>query len=77
MYVELSAEEAAQQQLPQGKMIQEFMSGSPAEKAGLELGDVIIKCNGVSLIEQDILVETIQAAEPGETIELTVWREGK
>lgn len=77
LYVELSAEEAAQQQLPQGKMIQEFMSGSPAEKAGLELGDVIIKCNGVSLIEQDILVETIQAAEPGETIELTVWREGK
>ena len=77
LYVELSAEEAARQQLPQGKMIQEFMSGSPAEKAGLELGDVIIKCNGVSLIEQDILVETIQAAEPGETIELTVWREGK
>ena len=77
LYLDLSAEEAEQQQLPQGKLIQEFMIGSPAEKAGLELGDVIIRCNGISLSEQDILVETIQAQKPGDTIELTVWREGK
>ena len=45
--------------------------------AKLEKGDVIVRCNGVTLAEQDILVDTIRAAAPGDTIELSVWREGK
>ena len=53
------------------------MPDSPAEAAGLEKGDVIVRCNGVTLSEQDILVDTIRAAAPGDTIELSVWREGK
>ena len=31
----------------------------------------------MTLAEQDILVDTIRAAAPGDTIELSVWREGK
>ena len=77
LYVELSAEDAAEQKVPQGKQVQSFMPDSPAEAAGLEKGDVIVRCNGVTLSEQDILVDTIRAAAPGDTIELSVWREGK
>ena len=62
LYVELSAEDAAEQKVPQGKQVQSFMPDSPAEVAGLEKGDVIVRCNGVTLSEQDILVDTIRAA---------------
>ena len=77
LYVELSAEDAAEQKVPQGKQVQSFMPDSPAEAAGLEKDDVIVRCNGVTLSEQDILVDTIRAAAPGDTIALSVWREGK
>ncbi len=77
LYLELTAEEAAEQNVVQGKQIQDFMANSPAEAAGLELGDIIIKCNDVLLSEQDILVQTIQSLQLGDTIKLTVWREGQ
>ena len=57
--------------------MEDYIKKHPEEAAGLELGDIIIKCNDVLLSEQDILVQTIQSLQLGDTIKLTVWREGQ
>ncbi len=49
---------------------------SPAAKAGLKEGDVIIKIGGINLSKEDTLSELISARRPGEVVELEVLREG-
>jgi serine protease Do len=53
------------------------MVGSPADKAGLKEGDVITKVNGQALGDQLSLSQTISRLGVGETVRLTVVREGK
>src|SRR5262245_8125851 len=50
---------------------------SPAEKAGLRKGDLIIKVDGRAVSRSDVFRETLQAHAPGETIKIAVQREGK
>ena len=50
--------------------------GGPAEKAGLELGDVIRKVDGRALISSGDLPALIGLAAPGDKIQLEVWRKG-
>jgi len=48
-----------------------------AYEAGLELGDVILKVNGVEVNESNQLQEKIAIVRPGEKVELTIWRDGE
>ena len=48
-----------------------------ADVAGLELGDVILKVNGVEVNESNQLQEKIAIVRPGEKVQLTIWREGE
>ncbi|MDG1950180.1 MAG: trypsin-like peptidase domain-containing protein, partial [bacterium] len=50
---------------------------SPADKAGLQAQDVIIAVNGVDLTETIALAEAVSAYRPGETITLSVLRDGE
>ncbi len=75
-YQSITAEQAAQQSIPVGKRVYSFMENSPAKSAGLEVGDVIIKCDGQEIGESDLLVETIQNSAVGDEVVLTVWRNG-
>jgi len=51
------------------------MPVSPASKAGLKEGDVILAANGIALHSFGQLVKTIQASDKS-TIDLKVWRDG-
>jgi serine protease Do len=51
--------------------------GSPASKAGLEVGDVILKIDGRPVEGSADLSRTIRALKPGTKVNLNVWRGGK
>lgn len=54
-----------------------ILSDSPAKKAGLKEGDVIVKVNGNELGQNNTLVSEIGRYPVGETVELTIIRDGK
>lgn len=65
-------------EVPEGAYVQEAVAGSPAEKAGVKDGDIIIKIDGQKIVEKDGgLAKIIVGKKVGEKIELTIWREGK
>jgi S1-C subfamily serine protease len=47
-------------------------AGSPVLEAGLELGDVVTAVDGVAVISDRELIRTLQAREPGASVELSV-----
>jgi serine protease Do len=50
---------------------------SPAAKAGIEVGDVILKIDGRTIESSADLSRTVRAVRPGQKITLNVWRAGK
>ncbi|HEX7637796.1 MAG TPA: DegQ family serine endoprotease [Burkholderiaceae bacterium] len=62
---------------PDGALVRNVVPGSPAAKAGLKSGDVIIKVNGDPIAEPGQLSSRIGLAKPGEKVTLEVWRDKK
>lgn len=60
-----------------GVMINNVVDDSPAEKAGLEVGDVILQFNGKTISDNDDLVKAVRSTSPGDKIEVVVLRNGK
>lgn len=52
-------------------------TGSPAEKAGLKMDDVILSVDNEQVTEMHTLQSMIQKHAPGDKIKLNVWRDGK
>ncbi|MGC3835858.1 trypsin-like peptidase domain-containing protein [Moritella viscosa] len=61
----------------QGIVIQNTAPNSPAEKAGLIAGDVVVKFNGTEIDNVIWLMDMVAEQRPGSKINLTVIREGK
>jgi hypothetical protein len=51
--------------------------GSPAEKAGLKAGDIIVKFGGKPVGSIEDYMEHLSARKPGDTVEVVVQRDGK
>ena len=64
-------------EVPQGAYVQEIVEGSAAEKAGLEVGDIITKIDGKTVDGESVISETITGKRIGDTLTLTVWNNGK
>jgi serine protease Do len=60
-----------------GVLVQEVQPGGPAEKAGLQAGDIITTVDGHSIKDGDDLVNDIASRRPGSTIRLGYVRDGK
>ena len=77
--LDLKPETLKQLKVPDGSgtLIQEVMAGSPADKAGLKPGDVIIAMNGQSLQNLNQLRARIAFTKPGTEVKLSVLRAGK
>ena len=54
-----------------------IVSGSPAERAGLKKGDIILEINGQKITEDNTLGSVISRFSPGDTIDLKILRDGK
>ncbi len=61
----------------EGILIAQVMEDSPAEKAGLEQGDVILKLNGKKVVKVADFRNQIAMTRPGSTVKLLVLRDGK
>jgi putative serine protease PepD len=61
-------------QVDAGAVITEVVSGSAADKAGLQAGDVVVKADGKPVTGSDDLRSAIQAKKPGDKLTLTVNR---
>jgi len=61
----------------QGAAVGTVEEGSPAQKAGLEAGDVILKIDGRNVEGNADLSRTIRSMKPGSKATLSVWRAGK
>jgi serine protease Do len=61
----------------QGAVVSQVEDASPASKAGLEAGDVILKIDGHDVEGSADLSRTIRSVKPGKQVMLTVWRNGK
>ncbi len=62
---------------PMGALVAGVEPGSPAAKAGLQRGDVILAVDGAEVIESHQLPVMVQKAGIGNTADLTVLREGR
>lgn len=50
--------------------------GSPAEKAGLRIDDVILEVDGEKITEENTLQAIVQKHSPGDKLKLKIWRAG-
>ena len=57
-----------------GALVVEVIEDSPADEAGLKVGDVIWEIDGMPLTEEDELADLIGSYEPGDTVELLIMR---
>jgi serine protease Do len=60
-----------------GALVSSVESGSPAEKAGLKPGDVVLKLDGNDIQSSVELSSRVAAMKPGSTAKLEIWRDGK
>jgi serine protease Do len=60
-----------------GALVGDVTAGSPAEKAGIKPGDIIIEFEGKTIKEMNELPRLVAAVPVGKTVEVKVLREGK
>jgi S1-C subfamily serine protease len=60
-----------------GIVVREVAPDSPAAKAELKQGDVILKLNGESVKDAEAFVRSIAAKKPGEKVAVLIRRDGK
>ncbi|HTY02457.1 MAG TPA: DegQ family serine endoprotease [Rhodocyclaceae bacterium] len=61
---------------PQGALVASVEKGSPAEKAGVEPGDIIVKVDDKSVGQSSDLPRIVGATKPGSHASMRVWRKG-
>ena len=62
---------------PLGAVVTNVEQGSPADKAGVKLGDVILAYNGKKIEDPNELPRLVAATRPGDKATLEVWRDAK
>ncbi|HEX4389620.1 MAG TPA: DegQ family serine endoprotease [Steroidobacteraceae bacterium] len=58
---------------PEGALVASVEKGGPAQKAGIEPGDVILKLNGQLLTDSNELPSLVAALAPGTVVNLEIW----
>jgi len=58
----------------QGVLISEVVRGSPADKAGIKPGDILVSIADSALSDSTVMLETISALVPGNTVSLKLLR---
>ena len=60
-----------------GAFVKRVVSGSPADKAGIEAGDIITKLNGQALNDENDLVSILNILKVGQKVAVEVYRDEK
>ncbi len=62
---------------PQGALVSSVERDGPADKAGVEAGDVILRFDGKAIDRSSELPRVVGSTKPGSRVTMTVWRKGK
>jgi serine protease Do len=60
-----------------GVLVQSILDKSPAEKAGVHIGDVILELDGYPVSTSNELQGYIALRKTGDNVKLKIWRDGK
>lgn len=63
--------------LPAGALVGQVTPGSPAERAGLRPGDVILSVDGIAVHGPDDLQRVLAGLSVGRTVPIAWWRKGQ
>ena len=74
---DLTTDTASYYSLPVGPRVEEVTEGSCAEKAGVQVGDIIISFNGVDVANYSELANQLKKVNAGDTVEMVVYRSGE
>lgn len=69
--------EAFERDNEEGALVSNVMKESPAEKAGIKNGDIILEFNGVKIEKVRNLTRSVADAPVGKSYPVKVWRDGK
>jgi serine protease Do len=59
---------------PQGALVNSVEKGGPADKAGVEPGDVILRFDGKAVASSEDLPRIVGAIRPGAKVQMQIWR---
>lgn len=59
-----------------GALVQRIEPGAPADKAGMEAGDIILRFNGATIEKSTDLPRLVGRTPPGTRANISVWRRG-
>ncbi len=59
----------------EGVIINQVFPDSPASRAGLEVGDVVIEVNGERITSQEVLVDIVNSARVGDVLQMKLIRD--
>lgn len=76
-YRMIEQKEAVAKGWVEGAGVVEIITDSPAEKAGIQQGDIITKINGQLLNADNSLIKVVGKLKVGDNVEIIVWRGGK
>jgi serine protease Do len=77
VYTQISKDIARLRDIPEGAYISRVVQDSPAEKAGIQSGDILIKFAGVDIVTGSSLSKVISKQKVGDKVDIVVVREGK
>lgn len=60
--------------LPNGAYVKEVEAGSPAENAGIEVGDIVVEVDGTVITSTTQMVSLLQSKEAGDEVSVKVYR---
>jgi serine protease Do len=61
----------------EGVLIGDVMEGSPAERGGLQPGDIVLKFDGEEVADVNELRNRVAATEPGSKVPVVIFRDGE
>jgi S1-C subfamily serine protease len=60
-----------------GTLVQDIVTGSPADKAGMKRGDVILKIGDQAVQSSQDMIAAVRSHNPGDEVDVTIDRQGK
>lgn len=60
-----------------GVIVNSVFEGNPAHRAGLKVGDIILKIGGAEINSPNSLIRIVGTISPGQTINLDIFRDGE
>jgi len=76
-YQMVSKQTAVLNNVVQGAYIVNVVSDSPADKAGIQVDDIMTKFDGQDLSEDKSLADVIKDKKTGDTVSIEIWRDGE